>query len=127
MALIELTKAQLVTKVREAQDREAQMRTERDAWKEQVKATPTPTAVPEADALAGCIRALAGVPNVRADSYGSSPERPDTKLIRRVLLSLADRYGVDLIQHEVAPCDRVHLDDAGPALIADAFARMVSR
>lgn len=128
MALNELTKAQLIEKVREAQDREVEMRNERDAWKEQVRTTPAPEPVPEADALAGCIRSLDGLNAVGRKSqtnYGSYSTNPFADEIGRILRSLADRYHVNLVN--TLPCDRAHLDQIDPGFVSEALRQAVMR
>jgi hypothetical protein len=88
--------------------------------------------VPEADALARCVRAIDALPTVLANSYGSFGDRtrqPDQPTIARLLRTLADKYGVPLIETtvEVRDCQRAHLDQIDPMAVITALGNSVPR
>lgn len=109
-----ITKAELAATV-DALSRELdQAQTEASSALEKLRGITVPVKVPEADALAGCVRALSGIPaSPPLNSWSSSNtnQLPDIGTIRRVLVSLADRYGIPLIEQTTVPCSRPHLDD----------------
>lgn len=78
-----------------------------------------PRAVPEAAAMAACIRALdddleASEKNSRTTSYNYGLQGvPSDGSIDRLLRSLAAKYGVPLIEVKTEPCQRPHVDSIG--------------
>jgi hypothetical protein len=80
-----------------------------------------PAPVPEASALASCVRALE--PLKERAQYSSSTASPDRPTIERVLRSLAGRYGINLVEiHNTAqPCERRHLDEASEGELMQAI------
>ena len=68
-----------------------------------------PKAIPVANALAGCIRALDLIPPAKASMYASPAASSE---VAHVLRHLMTRYGVDLTERVTEPCDRRHVDEA---------------
>ena len=89
----------------------------------------TPDRVPEADALAGCARALDALPKTSEtlSGYSASRLQPDQATIRRVLRALADKYGIPLVESitEVRDCNRAHLDQIDPGTFLAALGNSV--
>lgn len=88
------------------------------------KEAPPPKRVPEAEALAACIRALDALEeeNSRARPYSfSSPGRGEAT--GRVLRMLASRFGIELftvdVRHE--PCSDAHVHEASTADLVRAL------
>lgn len=105
------TKAQIVAELASANKTIVELQT---------RIAPQPQAVPEASALAGCIRALDAIPAERSNGYSSiSDKAPSPSAVRNVLEHLMRRYRVDLTVHTTEPCARVHLDDADDAVLID--------
>lgn len=89
------------------------------------KDAPRVERVPEADALAACVRAIDQLEESSSgrqsfDPYVSRRSQSDTE---RVLRTLASRYGVDLftVEFRQEPCSRRHVDDLDMGRIADAL------
>lgn len=80
---------------------------------EELSERPVPRApekVPEAEALAACIRAIDGL-NGNQRRIGYMPfERPESSDVGRILRSLADRYGVRLIETVPIECKQPHIN-----------------
>lgn len=76
-------------------------------------------AVPAAQALAGCIRALDLIPKKRTPNTYNGESQPDRAEVANVLRHLMSRYGVDLTVRTVEPCARVHLEDASDDVLID--------
>jgi hypothetical protein len=120
-----MTKAELVERIEALTVALAESEVEAREAREKI---PTIRRVPEADALAGCVRALDGIPGEKPEGfYSGSRDIPPTRTIRRVLVALADKYGVDLIERTTEPCDRAHLDQVPPVSLAEALGAVMSR
>lgn len=65
---------------------------------------PAPARVPEAEALAGCIRALDQLKGA-GSSYGVSAE------VRRTIIALCEKYGIERVEKITEPCTRRHVED----------------
>ncbi|WP_405375923.1 MULTISPECIES: hypothetical protein [unclassified Microbacterium] len=65
-----------------------------------------PVRVPEADALAGCIRSL---DTLKGTSSGYSS--PNADAVRRTILALCEKYGIQRVEKVTEPCDRRHIED----------------
>lgn len=106
----------------------AELLTQGQAAAEAVPVQQAPDRVPEADALARCVRALDALPHVR-DTNGtySGSLHPDQGTIRRLLRTLADKYGVPLIETtvEVRDCQRAHLDQVDSMALLAALGNSV--
>lgn len=71
-----------------------------------------PTPVPVATALQGAIRALDPIAKQERSSLYSDRTIGASQELIGVMKHLLHRYGVDLTERTVEPCDRRHLDDA---------------
>jgi len=125
------TKADLLVELEEAQRKIRQAKSEAyDAY----QALPgRPPAVPEADALAGCIRALEALQETQRNTRTSYSTNNAYQLnysdsgpryindVERILRTLAARYGVPLIEVRIEPCSRRHLDEINPDQIMSAL------
>lgn len=107
------TKAQLIAAL-EQQANEFNRLIERNSeLHSQVAAQAVPD-VAEASALAGCIRALDPIAKTRRDGYGFSQQQ-SSREVEHVVRHLVGRYGLDLVERTMIPCDRRHLDEANDA------------
>jgi len=87
-----------------------------------------PAPVPEALAIAGCVRALDRLVESHRNSitHGYSPayafagDRQQSD-VERVLRLLAARYTVPLIDVQSEPCHRAHVDEIDPASVMAAL------
>lgn len=92
--------------------------------------------VAEADALAACMRAIdamhSATESTRArndyatvmaspSSYGDRSHRVGETAAERVLLHLAQRYNVDLVERELIPCQRKHMDSIDQYAVMNAL------
>lgn len=128
-----VTKAELADEVAELHkmlnEREQQLadaREEISAAAQSIQRLATLPKVLEADALAGCIRALDPIKEANSRSSNSynafSSERAAWETpVRRLLVHLADRYGVSLIERTTEPCSRQHLDEVDPVTFTSAL------
>lgn len=124
-----VTKSELAAQVAEYDEALALVSDERDSLATQLKAErekAQPASVLEAEALAGCIRALDLIKEANkrsSNSYNTfSNERAEWESpVRRLLVHLADRYGVSLIERTTEPCSRQHLDDVDPLAFTSAL------
>lgn len=119
--------AELATARQETQDARSA------AYKAQQALPGAPTAVPEATALAACIRAIDTMNEGRRTSsnvgysstlyaYGNGYNEPHQQdEVERLLRSLAAKYGVPLIETRTDPCARRHLDEINPDRIMQAL------
>lgn len=111
------TKAQLIEEIES-------YRGEQKKLVEQLNAVPpAPKAVPEAVALAGCIRAL-DILNGETPNRGHFDPfnvRAGQRAVEQLLRMLASRYGVDLVEVQVEPCRRSHVDEMDLSFVADAI------
>ncbi len=82
-------------------------------------------AVPVADALAECVRALDSI-TPRDRGYGSML-RQASHDIRNIIHMLADRYHVDRIETVVKPCDRRHVEEMTTADVMEVIERGTQR
>lgn len=73
-----------------------------------------PRQVPEAEALARCIRALDDFLSQSRNSSNSYsyPRNENGSAVERILRSLAGKYSINLVQVEHRDCDRRHIDEA---------------
>lgn len=70
-----------------------------------------PVRVPEAEALAGCVRALDPIAKkIQRDVYGIS--QMANVEVEQVVRHLMGRYNLKLVERLVEPCSRKHLDEA---------------
>jgi hypothetical protein len=69
-----------------------------------------PAAVPEADALAGCIRALDRLKDSERSTNYYGGDRP-TGPVARTILALCEKYGVPRFEKVPEPCSRRHVED----------------
>lgn len=125
-----ITKAELLERLAKMEAALALAEEERDLAAEKLRTliVPTPARVPEAEALAGCIRALDALPTIRSrNSYSGDDGQPDRKTSRRILVALADRYGIELIERATEPCSRAHLDEMPSVSIRDAVGAVMGR
>jgi len=108
------TKAQLLEELAETRKRLAESESTKSVTIE------LPERVPEAEALAGCVRALNAI--AERGQYGGVPNG-DRAAAARVLRSLADRYGVQVFTREVVtePCSRTHVDSLDPYTLKSAL------
>lgn len=81
--------------------------------------------VPEADALASCVRALDPL-NTNSGGYGDDSKRG---AIERILHTLAAKYRVQTFTTEIRlePCSRDHIDNIDPMYLADSIRGAVKR
>lgn len=105
----ELTRAQLLDL---NEDHRTQIRSLQGRLAEAEAAIPNaPRAVPEATALAAAIRAFDQLKDAADGRRTTWPnDLVVSSPIRRVLVALADRYGIPLIDTKFEPCQRTHLD-----------------
>lgn len=87
--------------------------------------------VPEATALAACVRALDALKDSHRNSVSGarsnyttfgidlSPRRHTD--IERVLRLLADRYDIPLVEVETRECTRPHVDELNPQAVKDSL------
>jgi hypothetical protein len=103
------TKAQLLAEIERLEE------ARREDKRRAVNVT-VPEHVPEAEALAQCIRALDPLDSRSRSVYDPAASRGS---IARLLKSLADKYGVEVFrtEHSIEPCERPHLDDLDPAAL----------
>src|SRR5690606_2690767 len=96
------TKAQLASEVE---------RLERQVSELQASIPPAPTRVPEAEALAACIRALDKLKDAsRGTSYSGYNDGPKPE-VARTLLALSEKYGINRVEKVTEPCTRRHVED----------------
>ena len=108
------TKAQLVTELERLASEVADLRARIPA---------NPPRVPEADALASCIRALDTLKDSTRGrtSYGyASDQNPE---VARTLLALSEKYGIKRVEKVTEPCTRRHVEDVNAMDVIDAFRR----
>lgn len=107
----EKTRAELQAEIEDLRERLSTSR---------AKEAPTLDVVPEATALASCIRAIDKLENTRGNSsslsYGYGGGRRDQTATERVLRSLAGKYQIELFHTEIREqsCSRRHLDEISP-------------
>lgn len=104
------TKAQLVAELERA---------EREASELRARVPVSPARVPEADALADCIRALDGIKSGQSYSYGSK----DPHAVRRTILALCEKYGIQREERVTEPCERRHVEDMNAVDVISAVRR----
>lgn len=123
------TRAELIEELAAA--REETRAAESAAYHAQ-QAMPAPlVSVPEATALAQCIRAIDAMQNTSRSSssanvgyasYGYSGDYPrQQSTVERLLRSLAAKYDVPLVEVRTEPCSRRHLDEISPDRIMQAL------
>ena len=109
------TKAQLI---REIEDVRGELENTRAQNAKLQQLVEKPVAVPEADALAGCIRSLDRIAEKRQAGYGYGSDVRGSLGVEMVVRHLIGRYGLALVERSVEPCGRKHLDEASdPELI----------
>lgn len=82
-----------------------------------------PPRVPEAEALAACIRALDTLKDTTRgrNNYGlNSDHNPE---VARTLLALSEKYGIKRVEKITEPCTRRHVEDVNAMDVIDAFRR----
>lgn len=80
-----------------------------------------PVRVPEAEALAGCIRSLDSIKERSNYSYGGGNEA--SSVVRRTILALCEKYGVKRLEKVTEPCTRRHVEDLSAADVLSAVKR----
>lgn len=83
-----------------------------------------PAVVPEADALAGCIRSLDRIAEKRSAGYGYGSDVRGNLGVEMVIRHLIGRYGLALVERTVEPCGRKHLDDASDSELIERLRGM---
>lgn len=124
------TKADLLAELAAAQQEAQDARSA--AYRAQQALPSAPTAVPEAMALAACIRAIDTMTERRnsgstggyanygiGGGYNEYPRQQSE--VERLLRSLAAKYSVPLIEVRTDPCARRHLDEISPDRIMQAL------
>lgn len=108
------TKAELIEALEEKQARVEEL-----LARPEPEPPTNPKPVPEAIALAGCVRALDALTAPRRDVYGTTPS--DLGAIPRILISLSDRYSAGLVkeQRSIEIEQPVHFD---PEILARSIA-----
>lgn len=108
----------------------AQLIEELDAYREkqnelvrQLDSQPgPPRAVPEAEAIARCVRALDELTKDRRNTHDPfSSFRGGSSEVARVLKMLSEKYNVSLVEVKTEPCMRRHLDEVPDASIRAAI------
>lgn len=122
------TKADLLDELSEA---EATIRLAKsDAYDAHQALPNAPARIPEADALAACIRALdALTESTKNNGYGSSYSLGYTSgdsyrsqtASERVLRSLAAKYSVPLIEIRTEPCSKFHVENPDEERVLSAL------
>jgi hypothetical protein len=104
------TKAQLLEAAAAAESRAKSLAAKVEELEARIPAAPK--AVPEANALAGCIRALDTLKDSegRSSSYSYGSDRP-TGGVARTILALCEKYGVPRFEKVPQPCERRHIED----------------
>lgn len=81
-----------------------------------------PVRVPEAEALAECIRALDKLKGAsRGSGYGYTNE-PKSE-VSRTILALSERYGIPRVERVPEPCARRHMEDINAMDVLTAVRR----
>lgn len=101
------TKAQLSEQLAKVEQEAAELRR---------RIPDVPKRVPEADALAGCIRALDQLKG-SSSSYGTDPG------VRRTVLALCEKYGIERVEKVTEPCTRRHVEDLSAVDVLTAVRR----
>lgn len=106
----------------------AELLAQAKAAAEAVPVQQAPDRVPEADALARCVRAIDALPHVRDTTYNYGGSlHPDQATIGRLLRTLADKYSVPLVETtvEVRDCQRAHIDQVDSMALMAALGNSV--
>jgi hypothetical protein len=104
------TKAQILAELEKAKEQISEMLT---------RIPREPVRVPEADALAGCIRSLDSIKDQRSYGYGNE----SSSAVRRTILALCEKYGVERFEKVTEPCTRRHVEDLSAADVLSAVKR----
>lgn len=104
------TKAQLVAEL-------ARVQSEADSLRSRIPAAPP--RVPEADALAGCIRALDAIKERAGYGYNSD----SSSAVRRTIIALCEKYGIPRFEKVPEPCTRRHVEDMNAGDVMNAVRR----
>lgn len=104
------TKAQLVAELERA---------EKEADELRARVPSAPARVPEADALAGCIRALDAIKERSTYNYGNE----SSSAVRRTILALCEKYGIPRFEKVPEPCGRRHVEDMNAMDVLSAVKR----
>lgn len=113
------TKAQILAELERVSADAARKAQENEELRRAQPRAPHP--VPEADALAACIRALDTLNEMRRNSY--SVNRDEAAAVRRTIIALCEKYGVDLTQKVVEQCERRHVEDMTAVDVLSAVKR----
>lgn len=114
------TRVQLLNELHEAEQRAETAESAAYRATQNVGSAPAPTRVPEAEALAACIRALDAIEKSGStgNSYGYSSLGPDIvrnlSTTQRVIEALSVKYRMPPEKPVVIECQRRHVEDLSP-------------
>lgn len=120
------TKAKLLEALEQAEDRASDAEANAYRAEQRVGVSPGLTPVPEASALAACIRALDSLRDDRQSSmsyqsFGNGHTRPDLNTTQRVIEALAVKYKMPPAEIRELPCVRKHVEDMSPGDLVEAI------
>lgn len=122
------TKAQLLDELEQAEDRARIAESDAYRAEQRVGVSPGLTPVPEASALAACIRALDSLEERSSGgnygsyrSIGDGVSRPELNTAQRVIEALSVKYKMPPAEIRELPCGRRHVEEMSPGDIVEAI------